>query len=272
MSRSETKPSLAVLVLASVGLMFPSSGFAQQPVAPGPHGAVTLAPGDANTGHQSEQQSTGADKQDDKKQAVTQAPSPQDQRLADREAFFAARLAALHAGLTLNDDQEPLWAPIEKAIRELAKTRRGGNDREQVSKLLQDSPSDLVRMRSEQLIRRGQAMKALVDATGPLLDRLSPAQKNRIPLLLEGLHPSTVLRAAFDIRYGRVVEDPDDDSAKSGHQSQRDQSDDLSNQDQGMSRHRSGMMQDQDGDRDDRDGREDPMPRHRSGQGDDDRT
>jgi len=41
----------------------------------------------------------------------------------DRAAFADARIAAVHAGLKLNDDQEKLWPPVEAAVRDLVKLR-----------------------------------------------------------------------------------------------------------------------------------------------------
>ena len=41
----------------------------------------------------------------------------------DRAAFLDARIAALKAGLELNADQEKNWAPLELAMRDLAKQR-----------------------------------------------------------------------------------------------------------------------------------------------------
>src|SRR5438874_11761250 len=41
----------------------------------------------------------------------------------DRAAFVDARIAAVHAGLKLNADQEKLWPPVESAVREFAKLR-----------------------------------------------------------------------------------------------------------------------------------------------------
>lgn len=130
----------------------------------------------------------------------------------DREAFFSAHLAALHAGLTLTADQEALWGPVEAAIRTLDKTHNLHQSREDIAGLLSQSPSDLLRMRGEQLTQRGDAMRKLAEATAPLVERLDGAQKNRLPLLLEGMRPASVLRAAFDIRFGKVVDDPDDGS------------------------------------------------------------
>ncbi len=41
----------------------------------------------------------------------------------DRAAFTDARIAAVHAGLKLNADQEKLWPPVETAVRDFAKLR-----------------------------------------------------------------------------------------------------------------------------------------------------
>ena len=41
----------------------------------------------------------------------------------DRAAFVDARIAALKAGLELNAEQEKNWAPLELAMRDLAKQR-----------------------------------------------------------------------------------------------------------------------------------------------------
>src|SRR6202167_880082 len=41
----------------------------------------------------------------------------------DRAAFADAKIAAVHAGLKLNPDQEKLWPPVETAVRDFAKQR-----------------------------------------------------------------------------------------------------------------------------------------------------
>src|SRR3954447_14667230 len=41
----------------------------------------------------------------------------------DRAAMVDARIAAVHAGLKLNADQEKLWPPVEAAVRDFAKLR-----------------------------------------------------------------------------------------------------------------------------------------------------
>src|SRR5260221_10876901 len=41
----------------------------------------------------------------------------------DISAFADARIAAIHAGLKLNAEQEKNWPPVESALRDLAKLR-----------------------------------------------------------------------------------------------------------------------------------------------------
>ena len=125
-------------------------------------------------------------------------------RHADHEAFFSARLAALHAGLQLKPEQEALWTPIETAIRGFGKLRAAhwaereasmedkgkGDDKG-------DDTTDALRKQADRLIARGNAMKSLADATGPLLGSLDADQKGRLPMLLDGLKPKRVLARAF---------------------------------------------------------------------------
>lgn len=186
-----------------------------KPASPDANGAKTSDQSGTSDGQKSGQSADRGGKDSSSSEGGGKAASsgmPQDPRMADAEAFYSARLAALHAGLTLTADQEPLWAPVEEAIRDLRKSKRMRN-REQLMDLLKETPSDLLRMRSEQLVERGNAMKKLVDATRPLLEKLDDMQKRRLPMLIVGMRPERILRAAFDIRYGRVMNDPDDEAS-----------------------------------------------------------
>src|SRR5213596_3198552 len=65
----------------------------------------------------------------------------------DRTAFADARIAAVHAGLKLNPDQEKLWPPVEAAVKDFAKLRIDrANARMNAERDSQDSqkPSDPV--------------------------------------------------------------------------------------------------------------------------------
>ena len=102
-------------------------------------------------------------------------------------AFADARLAALHAGLGLNADQEKNWPAFEQASRELSKLRldrlaadvnarrdRGpqGND-----------PGERLHRRAAQMTETGAALKKVADAVDPLYKSLDDAQKRRFAVL-----------------------------------------------------------------------------------------
>jgi zinc resistance-associated protein len=129
-------------------------------------------------------------------------PGP-DAMIKTSKAFFDAKLAGLRAGLVLTPEQTPLWAPIETAIRDLAKEQMAaGHPEDDDNSAKADGPEQLKRT-SEQMIQRGQARKALADAAGPLLATLSDDQKERLPKLLEGLKPKWVLWKAFNVSRGQ---------------------------------------------------------------------
>jgi hypothetical protein len=107
---------------------------------------------------------------------------------ADRAAFFDARIAAMHAGLTLTPDQEKLWPAVETALRDTAKTMA------ERRKMWRDEPrpADPVQMLqriSQGSLARGEALKKLADAAAPLYATLNDEQKHRLPILLAHLHP-----------------------------------------------------------------------------------
>lgn len=143
------------------------------------------------------------------------------------QAFFDAKLAGLHAGLELTPEQAPLWTPVEAAIRDLAKAHalahRGEGDEEPGDTLAQ------LKRTSERLIRSGQAMKALADATGPLLATLSDDQKERLPKLIDGLQPKTILAKAFNLPEEHDADHGErdaEDGHHSNHHRHRDEADD----------------------------------------------
>jgi LTXXQ motif family protein len=112
-----------------------------------------------------------------------QADDEQDASAADRAAFFNARLAALHAVLALNAEQEKLWPPVEAAIRAASKEAT-----ETAQKLhAQPEPTNAVELLgviADVEIARAMALKKLVTAFQPLLAALTPEQKRRIPAFL----------------------------------------------------------------------------------------
>jgi zinc resistance-associated protein len=100
----------------------------------------------------------------------------------DISAFADARVAALHAGLKLNADQEKNWPAVESALRDLAKQRsqwfsaRASADRPK-------DPVERLNLRAETMEQRGAALKKLADAAGPLYKSLDEAQKHRFVVL-----------------------------------------------------------------------------------------
>ncbi|HTJ01504.1 MAG TPA: Spy/CpxP family protein refolding chaperone [Methylovirgula sp.] len=110
-------------------------------------------------------------------------PSP-----ADRAAFLDARVAAMHAGLALTPDQDKLWPPVEQAYRDFAKLVASERQafHEQGKTL---DPVAKLQMRSDNMIARGQALKKLAAAAGPLYAALTEEQKHRLPILLHAIRP-----------------------------------------------------------------------------------
>ncbi|GJD68657.1 Spy/CpxP family protein refolding chaperone [Methylobacterium gnaphalii] len=105
----------------------------------------------------------------------------------DRAAFADARIAALHAGMKLNADQEKLWPPVEAALRDLSKQRQA---RMQAWRERRDQPQDAptrLRAMADAATARGEALRKLADATGPLYATLDDGQKRRAAILAHPL-------------------------------------------------------------------------------------
>jgi LTXXQ motif family protein len=106
----------------------------------------------------------------------------------DRGAFVDARIAAVHAGLKLNADQEKLWPPVEAAVRDFAKLRI---DRAEARMKAQDSqdqqkendPIARLRERADSMAASSAAMRKIADAADPLYKTLDEGQKRRLGVL-----------------------------------------------------------------------------------------
>ena len=107
----------------------------------------------------------------------------------DRAAFVDARIAAVHAGLKLNADQEKLWPPVEAAVRDFAKLRvdranarmkamEEGRDQQK-----EDDPITQLRERADNMAASATAMKKIADAADPLYKTLDDGQKRRLAIL-----------------------------------------------------------------------------------------
>jgi zinc resistance-associated protein len=103
----------------------------------------------------------------------------------DRQAFAEARIAALHAGLKLNADQEKLWPPVEEAMRNFAKVRREQREarRERGPGAFERDLPGTLRGMADAGAARSEALRKLADATGPLYATLDEAQKRRALVL-----------------------------------------------------------------------------------------
>jgi hypothetical protein len=105
----------------------------------------------------------------------------------DRAAFVDARIAAVHAGLKLNADQEKLWPPVETAVREFAKLRIDrANARMNAGPGDTDKPEDPIarlRQRAEDMGASSAALKKIADAADPLYKTLDEGQKRRLAVL-----------------------------------------------------------------------------------------
>ena len=101
----------------------------------------------------------------------------------DRAAFADARIAALHAGLKLNPDQEKMWPPVETAMRDMVKLRQQRREAIRARpKFFDDAPGAL-RMMADAASARGEALRKLADASQPLYASLDPDQKRRAMIL-----------------------------------------------------------------------------------------
>ncbi|MBR0825714.1 Spy/CpxP family protein refolding chaperone [Bradyrhizobium manausense] len=108
----------------------------------------------------------------------------------DRAAFTDARIAAVHAGLKLNADQEKLWPPVEAAVRDFAKLRIDrANARMNPAPGSADKPDDPVarlRQRADDMGATSAALKKIADAADPLYKTLDDGQKRRLAVLTRG--------------------------------------------------------------------------------------
>jgi len=101
----------------------------------------------------------------------------------DVTAFADARIAALHAGLKLNAEQEKNWPAVESALRDLAKQR----SERFAARASADRPTNEIErlaLRAETMESRGAALKKFAAAAGPLYQSLDEAQKHRFIVLV----------------------------------------------------------------------------------------
>jgi LTXXQ motif family protein len=103
----------------------------------------------------------------------------------DRAAMVDARIAAVHAGLKLNADQEKLWPPVETAMREFAKLRIDRANARMNAPADAPRPDPVTRLRehADTMAASAAAMKKIADAADPLYKTLDEGQKRRLGVL-----------------------------------------------------------------------------------------
>jgi len=126
---------------------------------------------------------------------------------ADIGAFANARIAAVHAGLALDAEQEKLWPPVETVLKDIAKRRAERFEKFRAERQAQTQaqppaqaqtpaqptpPDAITRMRrgAEFMGERAVDLKKLADAAQPLYEKLDDTQKRRFAMLLRsGMRP-----------------------------------------------------------------------------------
>lgn len=105
----------------------------------------------------------------------------------DIQAFQAARLAALRAGLALSAEQERYWPAFEQAMRDLQQLRlqrvTAMRDARRDDRPPATDPAERMRERANRLSESGTVLKRLAEATDPLYRSLDDAQKRRFAIL-----------------------------------------------------------------------------------------
>ena len=137
----------------------------------------------------------------------------------DRAAFADAKIAAVHAGLKLNADQEKLWPPVETAVREFAKlridranARMNAKPDESADQQKPDDPVARLRDRADTMATSAAALKKIADAADPLYKMLDDGQKRRLAILtvhMEGRFGGGFRRHGFE--HGMMGGDRDRD-------------------------------------------------------------
>jgi zinc resistance-associated protein len=102
--------------------------------------------------------------------------------LEDMAAFSDARIAALHAGLKLNADQEKNWPALEQALHDLAKMRidrlSAARDEQRAT-----DPVQRLQRQADALSSYGAVLKRLADTLAPLYQSFDDGQKRRFTIL-----------------------------------------------------------------------------------------
>jgi LTXXQ motif family protein len=119
----------------------------------------------------------------------------------DRSAMADAKIAAVHAGLKLTDDQEKLWPPVESAVRDLVKIRidraKAREARAAAGDQARPDPVTRLRNRADRMALTATALKKIADAADPLYKTLDDGQKRRLAMLTHHHHGEGGWRGRF---------------------------------------------------------------------------
>jgi len=108
----------------------------------------------------------------------------------DRAAFLDARLAAVRAGLELNADQDKLWPPVEKAIRDAMAQMREAMQKMKAAAGEEAKPDPIAHLRAiaQRSAMISENLTKIADAAAPLYASLSDDQKWRLRVILRAVH------------------------------------------------------------------------------------
>ncbi|MCU4179092.1 Spy/CpxP family protein refolding chaperone [Bosea sp. BH3] len=101
----------------------------------------------------------------------------------DAAAVLDARLAALKVVIAMTTEQEKLWAPVETAIRQVAKNAIERRDQREKAPQAASFVEMLERSADAEAARAAD-VKTVGGALKPLVAALSEAQRRRIPAFL----------------------------------------------------------------------------------------
>ena len=167
------------------------------------------------------------------------ADKASDSKASDRQAFFEAHLAALHAGLALTPDQEKLWPALEQSIQMFSsvKSTDGAGDKAVLDPESDDQTEtasggsdktdnrldsfEAVKAAGTLLLERGKALQSLADSAEPLYRTLTPEQKRRLPVLVRGFSPNNMRLRRF---LALMTWDAQPERTRSEHRSDADRS------------------------------------------------
>jgi hypothetical protein len=138
-----------------------------------------------------------------------QAPAVRAVSAADLQAITDAKIGIIKAALQLTGDQTKFWGPLEEAIRNRAAGRQKRLAALQAK--LEEGDVDLLvilQERADNLIARGTDLKRVVDAWRPLVQTLTPEQKDRLALYAS--HFLNMLRDAAEARQ-QLIQDEDEE-------------------------------------------------------------